>query len=371
MTVSERVEISGTVNIILTDGVTLTTPKGIDVPDGSTLNIYGQSKGTGKLVAQTNKSSGAAIGGGSNVSGGNITIYGGDITVKGVIAAGIGGGYKGSGGNVVITGGNVCAVAGYGAEKIGKGYSGNSSGTLTDGKEKNAYLHTISFDGISSATTVKAIKDIDGNNIEYSLNDVYTTDDGKLYIYLPTSSVPFEIVAGGTKYICNRNNTFYTEHLDFTEANCLFPSTCAGCGKTVGETTEHSFVDGVCSFCGQDTNGHFYISTAKQLVNFAKYVNLGNKNANAKLMADIDLSGYNWETICETELYYKSYGGDLGYAGTFDGNGHVIKNISVTSSTTMDASCGLFGTVSGTIKNLGVEGFTFVDGGMDIRTGAM
>ncbi len=41
------------------------------------------------------------------------------------------------------------------------------------------------------------------------------------------------------------------------------------------------------------------------------------------------------------------------------------------SSTSEDASCGLFGTVSGTVKNLGVDGVTFVDGGYDIRAGAI
>ena len=130
-------------------------------------------------------------------------------------------------------------------------------------------------------------------------------------------------------------------------------------------------MDGYCTRCNIDTKGCVHILTAEQLIRFAKDVNKGNRIADAVLDADIDLSGYQWETICETGLYYNGYGEDLGYAGTFDGNGHVIKNVKVKSSTTMDASCGLFGTVSGTIKKLGIEGFTFVDGGKDIRTGAI
>ena len=118
-------------------------------------------------------------------------------------------------------------------------------------------------------------------------------------------------------------------------------------------------------------NTYFYIYTADDLLAFAKYVNETYAGANGVLMADIDMTGVSWTIICETGLYYSAYGEDLGYTGTFDGNGHVISNLTVKSSTSMDASCGLFGTVSGTVKNLGIEGFTFVDGGYDIRAGAV
>ncbi len=131
----------------------------------------------------------------------------------------------------------------------------------------------------------------------------------------------------------------------------------------------HNYIDGICSRCGEYQP--YEISTLEQLMEFAALVNGGVKDANAVLMADIDLSESEWTTICETGLYYNGYGDDFGYSGTFDGNGHIIKNITVKSSAAMDASCGLFGTVSGTIKNLGIEGFTFVDGGKDIRAGAI
>ncbi len=126
----------------------------------------------------------------------------------------------------------------------------------------------------------------------------------------------------------------------------------------------------------RDENGFYLISTANELLCFTSLVNglfdvPQDKGACAKLMADIDLENAYWTPICETGLYYKSYGEDLGYSGTFDGNGHVIRNIKVKSSTTAEASCGLFGTASGTIKNLGIEGFTFEDGGKDFRAGAI
>lgn len=59
----ERLEISGTVNIVLTDGKKLTCNDGINVPSGSTLNIYAGPAGTGELVAKGDTNFCAAIGG--------------------------------------------------------------------------------------------------------------------------------------------------------------------------------------------------------------------------------------------------------------------------------------------------------------------
>jgi hypothetical protein len=120
----------------------------------------------------------------------------------------------------------------------------------------------------------------------------------------------------------------------------------------------------------QNVDDTFSIESKEDLITFADLVE-NNKSLNARLYADIDLEGGYWNTICETALYYNSYSDDYGYSGTFDGNGHVIKNFKVKSSTTADASAGLFGTVCGTIKNLGVENFTFEDGGKDIRAAAI
>ncbi len=147
------------------------------------------------------------------------------------------------------------------------------------------------------------------------------------------------------------------------------------CGTHMNIVSHTYNSEGFC-VCGvakpaTQNNNVYEIYKKSDLIWFAQFVNSGNKSANAILKADIDLAGYDWKTIAETGLYYNGYGEDLGYTGTFDGNGHIIKNVKVKSSTTMDASCGLFGTVSGTVKNLVVDGFTFVDGGKDIRTGAI
>lgn len=65
------------------------------------------------------------------------------------------------------------------------------------------------------------------------------------------------------------------------------------------------------------------------------------------LTADIDLSGVEWEPIGEA---WFTAGNP--FTGTFDGQGHIISNLSITQNYSY---CGLFGNTSGTIKNVGLE----------------
>ena len=111
VTISSRIEISGTVNLILGEGATLTASNGIEVPSGATLII----DGPGSLIAQatTNDVEGNGQAGiGARVAYGNITINGGNITARGYNGgAGIGGNRHGSGGgDIVINGGVVNAT---------------------------------------------------------------------------------------------------------------------------------------------------------------------------------------------------------------------------------------------------------------------
>lgn len=74
---------SGTVNLILCDGAELNLSLGLHVYGNAVLNIYGQSGGTGKLIA-TGKNGYTAIGIGPNTgnASGTIHIYGGTITAQ-------------------------------------------------------------------------------------------------------------------------------------------------------------------------------------------------------------------------------------------------------------------------------------------------
>jgi uncharacterized repeat protein (TIGR02543 family) len=79
-TVGSRINVYGTVSLILGDGTTLTAEKGIGVDGNNTLNIFQQSQGTGALIAYGD-SINAAIGASfSSKECGAINIYGGRIT---------------------------------------------------------------------------------------------------------------------------------------------------------------------------------------------------------------------------------------------------------------------------------------------------
>ena len=95
-----------------------------------------------------------------------------------------------------------------------------------------------------------------------------------------------------------------------------------------------------------ESNGSYTVTSADGLMNIAKLVNGGKSDINITLTADIDLTGKNWTPI-GTSFSNK-------YTGTFDGGGHTIKGLTVTTN---DQFVGLFGSIgyAGTVKNVMME----------------
>ena len=157
LTLDSRVTVNDTVNLILMDGKTLTVTGGIQVGEGSTLNIYAQSVNTGELIAGNKQNSYAAGIGGNKGSynAGTITVNGGQISATGGYkSAGIGGAseyypYLGSAGNITIRGNaNVVATGGEYSSGIGCG-SGGIGGSITiDG---NARVQARALEGYSGS----------------------------------------------------------------------------------------------------------------------------------------------------------------------------------------------------------------------------
>ncbi len=137
-----------------------------------------------------------------------------------------------------------------------------------------------------------------------------------------------------------------------------------GCGH------KHSYTghfDLKCDGCGESRN-EIVVSTKDQLKELAEAVNGGTsfENVTIKLDADIDLGNEEWTPI--------GYGNseangtkNAGYRfnGTFDGQGHTISNLKVTtfvggSSTANGATgVGLFGAAfNATIKNFTIKNAT-------------
>lgn len=127
-----------------------------------------------------------------------------------------------------------------------------------------------------------------------------------------------------------------------------------------------------------DTKTSYDITTAEQLAGVAYLANAMGKNFNLmtlNLKVDIDLANKPWAPI----------GGGTSFAtldttcfkGTFNGNGHIIRNLTLNTSTEFPNSAtttsqimayGFFGNLFGaTVTNLGIEGIKYVD---DESTGA-
>ena len=96
-----------------------------------------------------------------------------------------------------------------------------------------------------------------------------------------------------------------------------------------------------------ESDGTYTVTSADGLMNVAELVNGGKTYINITLIADIDLTGKGWTPI-GTDY-------DNSYTGTFDGGGHTIKGLTVTTN---DRYAGLFGDLgeAGTVKNVVMEG---------------
>ena len=100
-----------------------------------------------------------------------------------------------------------------------------------------------------------------------------------------------------------------------------------------------------------EDDGSYTVTSADGLMNVAELVNGGKSDINITLDTDIDLTGKSWTPI-GTDY-------DNSYTGTFDGGGHTITGLTVTTN---DEYAGLFGYLSnfnnaaGTVKNVVMEG---------------
>ena len=96
-----------------------------------------------------------------------------------------------------------------------------------------------------------------------------------------------------------------------------------------------------------ESDGSYTVTSADGLMNVAELVNGGKTDINITLDKNIDLTGKDWTPI-GTDY-------DNSYTGTFDGGGHTITGLTIT---TKDQFVGLFGYLNraGTVKNVVMEG---------------
>ena len=96
-----------------------------------------------------------------------------------------------------------------------------------------------------------------------------------------------------------------------------------------------------------ESDGSYTVTSADGLMNVAELVNGGKTDINITLDKNIDLTGKDWTPIGTS---FKN-----SYTGTFDGGGHTITGLTVTTN---DKYAGLFGYIgnAGTVKNVVMEG---------------
>jgi len=109
------------------------------------------------------------------------------------------------------------------------------------------------------------------------------------------------------------------------------------------------------SFASGDGSGAspFQIQTTAQLAYMQKYVadNAGASGVFFKLMSDINLSGgSSWKPVGSSAASFQ---------GIFDGNGHIVSNMTISGISADWAGNGLFGhATNATIKKVGVNNYT-------------
>ena len=111
-----------------------------------------------------------------------------------------------------------------------------------------------------------------------------------------------------------------------------------------------------------ESNGSYTVYNADGLLNVAKLVNGGKTDINITLDKNIDLTGKGWTPIGTSF--------DNSYKGTFDGGGHTITGLTVTTN---DQFVGLFGYLNraGMVKNVVMEGIQITSNHMFGCTGGV
>ena len=159
-------------------------------------------------------------------------------------------------------------------------------------------------------------------------------------------------LGGGTFYFRPQNNVVLEagSRYKYTVKVNTTGLTLEGC--TIGDWADGGGESGEAEDLGYSiqNDDSYTVYNANGLMNVAELVNGGKTDINITLTADIDLTGKDWTPI-GTDY-------DNSYTGTFDGGGHTITGLTVTTN---DEYAGLFGYLgnfgkAGTVKNVVMDG---------------
>ena len=195
-----------------------------------------------------------------------------------------------------------------------------------------------------------------GNTYE-ALTAPQTVAAGKPFVKVELGSGTFYFRPQNNVVLAAGNRYTYTVKVNATGL------TLEGC--TIGSWTDGGGESGAAEDLGYiyDSNTKTYtVYNANGLMNIAELVNGGKSDINITLDTDIDLTGKDWTPI-GTDY-------DNSYKGTFDGGGHTITGLTIT---TKDQFVGLFGYLNraGTVKNVVMEGIQITSNHMFGNTGGV
>ena len=215
--------------------------------------------------------------------------------------------------------------------KPGTGFTSVAGATVS--------LVSLSADN-GNPTAIKSYN-ASGNTYE-ALTAPQTVVAGKPFVKVELGSGTFYfrpqndvVLEAGSRY----KYTVKVNATGLTLEGCTIGSWADGGGES-GEAKDLGYI--------YDSNTNTYtVYNADGLMNVAELVNGGKTDINITLDTNIDLTGKDWTPIGTS--FRNSY------TGTFDGGGHTIKGLTVTTN---DQFVGLFGSLgkAGTVKNVVMEG---------------
>lgn len=230
--------------------------------------------------------------------------------------------------------------------KPGTGFTSVASATVS--------LVSLSADN-GNPTAIKTYN-ASGNTYE-ALTAPQTVAAGKPFVKVE--------LGGGTFYFRPQNDVVLEagSRYKYTVKVNATGLTLEGC--TIGDWADGGGESGEAEDLGYiyDSNTKTYtVYNANGLMNIAELVNGGKSDINITIDTDIDLTGKDWTPI-GTDY-------DNSYKGTFDGGGHTITGLTIT---TKDQFVGLFGYLNraGTVKNVVMEGIQITSNHMFGNTGGV
>jgi hypothetical protein len=122
----------------------------------------------------------------------------------------------------------------------------------------------------------------------------------------------------------------------------------------------------------KDADGYYLVSNTDDLAELARIVNNGSvRDIRVRQTEDIDMSGVSWTPIGNGPIYHQTGGaGEVtngGFEGLYDGQGHTVSNFRIAGTS---EAAGLFGVVTGTVRNMGIINASY-SAAQDCRAGGL